>query len=982
MERKLATVLFADLVGSTELVASTDPEIVRSQVTRFFDQVAHCINAHGGMVEKFAGDAVMAAFGVPVAHEDDPERAVRAALSIVDSVRELGLDVRIGVESGEIVADETEATFATGRAVNAAARLQQAAKPGEVLLGPEVQRLTIDTVATSPIGAQAARGFPAGVEAWRVDSVSDQVGRRLVISVPFVGREEELELLHNTFARAERDRRAHLLTLFGEAGVGKSRLAREFTAGVERATVLSGRCLPYGEGVTYWALAEMVKAAAGITDDDSAEAATEKLRASCGEDAVADLLGLATGVLDAVGGERSASEISWAAQTWATELADVQPLVLVFEDIHWAEESMLDLIEHLAGAVRGVAVLILCLARADLLDERPTWGGGKVRASAMELEALPEEDGGRLVDALVYDESATRGLSAEQRAAVLESTEGNPLFIEEMVRALLEGGGPRAGLPRTVQAVIAARIDRLPRAEKAVLQRAAVAGRTFWSGAVEAMTDGPEAVTGLGELVQRDFLVREQRSTIRGEEAYRFKHVLIRDVAYAGLSKSTRALLHRKMASWLTGRTVADELVEIRAYHLDEAAQLLLELEGRVPAELAADAAATVEHAGRRAHAREANRSARRLFVRAVELEPTLERRYLAARAAWRMTDIPTVSTEMKDVCDAAHEAGDRRIEGRALTALAHVALSRDGDNDRARELAARALEVIDADDDIGRFDALELLATVGWWEGNLAEVERIAVEKLAIAERLERRDLQSGVLLELTDVHESRFESELACEPLARAIELASDSGSPTTRAFTLRMAGRQALLEGRLDEAEESLEQALTLFSEGGVTIQTGRTLNGLGLVAWKKAEFRRAEELLREAIRLLKPLQDRGTLVESQRILAQVLLDQNRVDDAERLALDSLETVGAGDVSSSSTTRLALGLVRAAQGKHDEAERLLRESIEILRPTGFRRQEAQQLAALADFLRKRGRESEALAVDDTLAALTAGSPAAPAL
>ena len=278
MERKLATVLFADLVGSTEFVANADPEIVRSRVTRFFDQVAHCIETHGGMVEKFAGDAVMAAFGVPVAHEDDPERAVRAALAIVESVAELGLGVRIGVESGEIVADETDATFATGRAVNAAARLQQAAEPGEVLLGPEVERLTRDTVVATPVGTRGARGFSDGVEAWLLVSVSEQVGRKLVVSVPFVGREEELELLHNTFARAVRDRRAHLVTIFGEAGVGKSRLAREFIDGVERTTVLRGRCLPYGEGVTYWALAEMVKSAAGITDDDSIEAAAEKLR--------------------------------------------------------------------------------------------------------------------------------------------------------------------------------------------------------------------------------------------------------------------------------------------------------------------------------------------------------------------------------------------------------------------------------------------------------------------------------------------------------------------------------------------------------------------------------------------------------------------------------------------------------------------------------------------------------------------------------
>ncbi len=547
----------------------------------------------------------MAAFGIPLAHEDDPERAVRAALAIVEAVRELGLEVRIGIESGEIVSDETETTFATGLAINAAARLQQAAQPGEVLLGPGVERLTRDTVVATPLGAQAARGFPAGVEAWRVVSVSEEVGRRLVVSVPFVGREEELELLHNTFARAARDRRVHLVTVYGAAGVGKSRLAREFVAGVERSTILAGRCLPYGEGVTYWAIAEMVKVAAGITDDDSVDAAAEKLRKCCGDEAVADLLALASGVLDAVGGERSASEIAWAAQTWATELADLQPLVLVFEDIHWAEEPMLDLIEHLASGVKDVPLLIVCLARADLLDERPTWGGGNVRATAIELEALPQEDSARLVDALAESESAE--LSAEQRAAVLGTTEGNPLFIEETVRMLLESGGEPAGIPHTVQAMISARIDRLPVSERTVLRRAAVAGRTFWSGAIEALGDSPVAGGELQELVERDFLVREPRSTIRGEEAYRFKHVLIRDVAYAGLSKSSRALLHRQMARWLAGRPVADELVEIRAYHLDESAQLDAELEGRVPADLAAEAAAALEQAGRRALAREAN---------------------------------------------------------------------------------------------------------------------------------------------------------------------------------------------------------------------------------------------------------------------------------------------------------------------------------------------------------------------------------------
>jgi class 3 adenylate cyclase/tetratricopeptide (TPR) repeat protein len=967
MERRLATVLFADLVGSTRLVTSSDPEVVRSRLTRFYDQVSHCIRAHGGLVEKFAGDAVMAAFGVPLSHEDDAERAVRAAIAICDAVRELGLEVRIGIESGEVVSDERESSFATGLAVNAAARLQQAAKPGEVLVGPGVERLTRDTVVTTPLGAQEARGFDEGVEAWRVVSVSEQVGRRLVVSVPFVGREEDLELLHNTLARAVRDRRAHLVTIYGAAGVGKSRLAREFLDGVERSTILSGRCLPYGEGVTYWAIAEMVKGAAGITDDDSVDAAAEKLRSCCGDAAVADLLALASGVLDAVGTERSPAEIAWAAQTWAAELADLQPLVLVFEDIHWAEEPMLDLIASLARSVRDVPLLILCLARADLLDERPAWGGGNVRASAIELEPLPREDGSRLVDALA--ESEATALSEEQRDAVLGTTEGNPLFIEETVRMLIESGGEPEGIPRTVQAMIAARIDRLPSQARAVLRRAAVAGRTFWSGAIEALSDSADAAELLAELVERDFLVREPRSTIRGEEAYRFKHVLIRDVAYAGLSKSSRAALHRQMAHWLGGRVAADELVEIRAYHLDESARLDAELEGRVSDDLAVEAAAALEQAGRRALAREANGVARRLLVRSVELHATLERRYLAARAAWRMTDIPVVSAEMREISDAARASGDRRIEVRALTVLARVALFRDTDNACARELATRALEVAEPDDDVGRFDALEVLGMVYWCEGGLTEVERLADERLAIAERIGRSDLSSAVLLELNDVFNARLEPVRAREALTRAAELVDGSVSPTTRGWVLRAIGRQATVDGRLDEAEVALEDARALFAESGAALTEARTLNVLGRVAARKGQPARAEARFREAMRILKPIEDRGTLVESQRLLAQVLLEEGRIDEAERFALEARQTVGAGDASSASTTRLALGLVRAAQHRDEEAEALLREADAILRPTGFRSYRVEPLQALAAFLRSRGRDDEAREADDAL-------------
>src|SRR5689334_24405804 len=373
MERKLATVLFVDLVDSTGLVTGSDPEVVRRRVQRYFDQVSRCVTMHGGIVEKFAGDAVMAAFGIPQAHEDDAERAVRAALAIRDAVHELGLEARIGVESGQVVADDSDSTFATGEAVNVAARLEQAAEPGQLLIGPAAQRLTLGRVELEDVGPVELKGLDRQVWAWQVLGAGSAPARPEGRQAPLVGRDAELELLQNTYDRALRDRRAHLFTIYGEAGVGKSRLAHEFSQAIEGATVLHGRALPYGEGVTYWPLAEMVKCAAGIADDDPLDVALEKLRDSCPAEAVADLLGLASGVLEAVSGERSQQEIAWAARAWAERMAQPQPLVLVFEDIHWAEEPLLELIEHLATWVKESPLLIVTLARPELLDMRPDW---------------------------------------------------------------------------------------------------------------------------------------------------------------------------------------------------------------------------------------------------------------------------------------------------------------------------------------------------------------------------------------------------------------------------------------------------------------------------------------------------------------------------------------------------------------------------------------------------------------------------------
>src|SRR5262245_11176167 len=830
VERKLATVLFVDLVGSTALVTGTDPEVARRRVQQYFDRVSHCIITHGGIVEKFAGDAVMAAFGIPQSHEDDAERAVRAALAIMDSVRELGLEARIGIESGEVVVDDSESTFATGEAVNVAARLQQGAEPNAILIGPGAHRLTLGCFQVEDEGPLEVKGLTEPVWAWRVICIIRTEASARKVAAPLVGRDAELELLENTYARAVRDRRAHLFTIYGDPGVGKSRLAREFVAGLENATVLVGRALPYGEGVTYSALSDMVKVAAGIADDDPLDEAVEKLRDCCPDEAVADLLGLASGVLEAVQAEHNQQEISWAARAWAEKLAEPAPLVLAFEDIHWAEEPLLELIEHLGTWVRNVPILILCLARPELLDIRPGWGGGRVRATSIELEPLGAADSEALIDALLDGEDA---LPAGARSTLLAKTEGNPLFVEEAIRMLGEANGTGIErIPDTLRALIAARIDHLPPGEKSLLQRAAVIGRIFWAGAVAHLGTDPEEELEplLDDLLLREFLLNEPRSTISGEEAYRFKHVLIREVAHSGLSKTARASHHLRFAEWLKAKA-ADELLEVRAYHLDHATALLAELEGAPPADLAAEAADALERAGKRALAREANETARKLLLRSVELEPTMYRRFQAARAAWRMHDFPVVSPEMEEVLKEAREAGDRNLEARALTALAEATLLRDADVIRAEQLAKKGHEVADTDE--ARVDALHVLETVAWWRGRLTESEGYAEQALELSQRLERPDLEAAALLSLAGIYTSRQEDARAEPLLARAHALAEESGSLVTKAKAFQQAGELHSWRDRTDEALAEYKRALDLFTEVGSATNVARTMLRLGKI-----------------------------------------------------------------------------------------------------------------------------------------------------
>jgi class 3 adenylate cyclase/tetratricopeptide (TPR) repeat protein len=974
VERKLATVLFVDLVDSTRLLSDVDPEVVRRRVGRFFDQVSQCVVTHGGTVEKFAGDAVMAAFGIPLQHEDDAERAVRAALATLDRVRELGLEARIGIESGEVVADESDSTFATGEAVNLAARLEQHAAPNEILVGPTTARLLRDLVDLEPREPLELRGWSEPLPVSVVVCARDP-GRPLrSLTAPLVGRDSELELLENTFARTVRDRRATLVTLYGEPGIGKSRLAREFMESIEGATVLKGRCLPYGEGVTYWPLAEMVKAASGISDDDPLERAFEKLREQCESEAVADLLGLAAGVLEAVEGERSQQEIAWAVRSWAEQLADAQPLVLAFEDVHWGEEPLLQLIEHLAGWVRSAPLLLLCLARPELIDIRPSWGGGRVRALTLELEALPDAESGELVAALADEVGVPVDVPA-----VLAKAEGNPLFVEETIRALAErpnGRGDR--IPDTLQALIAARIDGVAPEQRRLLQRASIMGRVFLHGALVHLSPDIEDVdAALDELLLRDFVLSEDRSTISGERAYKFKHVLIREVAYAGLSKDSRADLHVLFAEWL-GARAGEELVEIHAFHLDQATRLLAELDGAAPTELAEEAASQLTKAGRRALSRESFRSARKLLVRAVELAPTLERRYLAARAAWRLSDLPAVAAEMERVREEAAETGDRSTEGRALTALVEVELNLRANVPEARAMVERALELLEEDGGVHYFDALQARTRVANLLGDHEDFRATARRAIEVAQDVDRTDLEALMMQSLAQSYLTELDAEQAAPLVRRARDLAAESGSVLSRAVALQSAAFLAEIQGDLDAATAQYGEARTIAEDVGAVALDATLKLHLARALMAAGDLDQAERLLRDSVRVLRGISDRAYLCEAQRWLAQLLVRRGELEEAERFALEARETVGSEDRLSVSTTTYALGVVRLAQGREAEADGLFAEALDGLRRYGMRSAEQLTVRDLAGLMRERGREEDALRYEERLAELAPSSTA----
>ncbi len=631
--RRTVTILFADVSGSTSLGEQLDPESMRALMGLYFDEMRTIIERHGGTVEKFIGDAVMAVFGIPQLHEDDALRAVRASTEIRERLRRLNVELaaergiairfRTGVNTGEVVAGDPADghTLITGDAVNTAARLEQVAEPGEILIGSTTHQLVRDAVSVEPLAPLALKGKAHPLTAYRLLAVTPSAaGHARRLDAPLVGREPELAALQQAFATALAEQRCRLVTLLGAAGVGKSRLLAEFGALVaDRATVLSGRCLPYGEGITYWPLAEVVRMAAAIDEADDRDAAMAKLRFMAADAAdaelVAERIGLAIGLAT---GSAPAEEISWATRRLLETLARQRPLVIEFDDIQWADEAFLDLLEYIVSLAHDTPLLLVCLARTELLDRRPGWGSGLPQASSLRLEPLAPQSAARLIAQL----PGGTALPEPLRARILDVAEGNPLFVEEMLGmlvdeshlALADDGAWHTSsalaaveVPPSIAALLAARLDQLSPGERSLAQRASVMGKSFEQAALAELVpadQGGALARDLLALVRKE-LIRPDRSQLSAGDAYRFRHQLIRDAAYDALPKAERAELHARFGDWLE-RVSGDRLEEyeeIIGYHFEQAYSYRAELglSDAASAALAQRAAERLASAGRRA---------------------------------------------------------------------------------------------------------------------------------------------------------------------------------------------------------------------------------------------------------------------------------------------------------------------------------------------------------------------------------------------
>jgi class 3 adenylate cyclase/tetratricopeptide (TPR) repeat protein len=807
-ERKVVTVVFADIVGSTARAESLDPEDVRAVLAPYHARLRHELERHGGTVEKFIGDAVVGVFGAPAAHEDDPERAVRAAIAIQDAIAELNeadpglaLEVRIGVNTGEpLVAldarPELGEGLVSGDVINTAARLQSAAPAGGILVGEQTRRATeraIELVEHTPI---EAKGKAQPVACWLVVGTRSSFGLEddTVGRAPLVGRKREVSVLADALERVRSDERPQLVTLVGVPGIGKSRLVQELRGLVEAEPELitwrRGRSLPYGEGVAYWALGEIVKAQAGVLESDTAEVASSKLSRAV-RDLVEDRteavwierhLGALVG-LPGSAGEPARAEAFAAWRRALEAMAEQRPLVLVFEDLHWADDDLLDFIDELTERLDAVPLLIVCTARPELLARRPGWGGGKLNAVTLSLAPLSDEETARLLHGLL-ERSA---LAAATQAAIVERAAGVPLFAEELAR-MLDSGEVGTALPETLQGIVAARIDGLDAAEKALLQDAAVLGKVFWTDALGTLSglSDDELDDGLRSLERREFVRRERRSAVEGARQYVFLHALVRDAAYGQIPRAARSAKHRATADWIRGLPSdrAEDRAETLVHHL-EAAISYGEAAGVDVSDLRPLAVSALRDAGDRATALNIDTRAARHYRRALELlpdgesDPELRFRYGRA-LMWAEGVGADPSTDLESAIDGLVAAGKQE-----LAAIGIVTLDRYLWNAQTPrpELHDRALELVaDVGPTAARSEVLSTVAVRMAIMGRPEEALPLGEEAVAIARALGDRRAEAHALnsLSVAQANAGRLEQGLAS--VRRALELALEIGSPDT--------------------------------------------------------------------------------------------------------------------------------------------------------------------------------------------------------
>jgi class 3 adenylate cyclase/tetratricopeptide (TPR) repeat protein len=924
--RKTVTIVFCDVVGSTVIGEALDPELLRRVMHRYFEAMRAAIERHGGTVEKFIGDAVMAVFGVPVLHEDDALRAVRAATEMRDVLPELGLEGRIGVMTGEVVTG-TEERLATGDAVNIAARLEQAAQPGEVLIGQPTFELVRDIAVVEQIEPLALKGKAEPVPAHRLLVVHDAPERRY--GGLFVGRERELSILQEAWGRVQAERRCELVTVAGDAGVGKSRLAAELLDSIE-TTVLRGRCLPYGEGVTYWPVIEVLKQAHVAPADRAAAVA---IRSLLGETEAAT----------------SSEEIAWAFRKTLEQAAAERPLVVVFDDIQWGEEVFLDLIEHVALLSSGAPILLLCMARPELTERRPTW------RVTFRLEPLGEED---------VDELIPEGVPSELRDKIARAAGGNPLFIEEMLAMAGEVDG-EVVVPPTLQALLAARLDQLEKPERSVLERGAVEGEIFHRGAVQALAPGETQVTPrLAALVRRE-LIRPDTPQLAGEDGFRFRHLLIRDAAYDALPKATRADLHERLASWLEEHGAGlVELDEILGYHLERASRYRAELAMPRNDELAAAARRRLTTAGGRAQLRADYGAAANLLQRAIALVPPAE---LDLALETDLVDALFWGGKGGDalrradsIADRASAAGDRVAElcGRIQAGIIRMSLEPEGAAERLAALVEQALPVFEAaGDDLALYTACHGLAQVAFERGHIdAALE--AYERAAVHAR------RAGLPQEFLEWRAScRYYGTTSVPGLLTWL----DEHEPRVgRDHWLRMYRALALaMLGRIGEARPMLAETRAELAERGggirLAITTGIESVDFELLAGDPAA---AAELGAEGVRLFEDLEDESFLSTAAGSLARALYALDRLDEADAWAGRAAELGASEDAATQMMWRRVRAKVLARRGEPAEAERLAREAVAICDETDDLNAQGDAYDDLAEVLLLDGRTDQAAA------------------